>query len=89
MQAAGLDLTLDVHGTEHRLDRGIEWIAKPGRDGLLPAAVNADRNPLEVNVPGPAALRETEELDSGWGRCAAAAPSSARVSRLSGCVCGA
>jgi hypothetical protein len=45
-------LTLTYHDTGHSLDRGVEWIAKPARDGILVIAVNADPNPVDVTIAG-------------------------------------
>jgi hypothetical protein len=39
---------LIYHDTGHSLDRGIEWTAKPSKQGTILIAVNADRNPVEV-----------------------------------------
>jgi hypothetical protein len=41
-------LSVEYHDTGHSLDRGIEWIVKPSRTGLLLIAVNADKNPVEA-----------------------------------------
>lgn len=60
--AARLDLTLDYHDTGHSLDRGVEWIAKPGHEGLLLVTVNADPNPVAVTFRAPAPFREAQEL---------------------------
>jgi hypothetical protein len=45
-------LTLTYHDRGHSLDRGVEWIAKPARDGILVIAVNADPNPVDVTIAG-------------------------------------
>lgn len=57
-----LDLALEYHDTGHSLDRGIEWIAKPGREATLLVAVNADRNPVEVTFSGLAGFRACQAL---------------------------
>ena len=54
---APLPLALEYHDTGHSLDRGIEWIAKPARGGVLLIAVNADRNPVDVTFSGLAGFR--------------------------------
>ncbi len=61
-QAVRLDLELEYHDTGHSLDRGIEWLVKSGREGLLLVAVNADPNPVEVTFRAPAPWRSAEEL---------------------------
>jgi len=43
-----LGLRLEYHDLGYSLDRGIEWTARPGREGPLLIAVNADRHPVEV-----------------------------------------
>jgi hypothetical protein len=48
-----LDVKLEYHDTGHSLDRGIEWVAKPGR--LI--AVNADRWPVDVTIRTPQGAR--------------------------------
>lgn len=47
-----LPLALKYHDAGHSLDRGVEWIAKPARHGIVLIAVNADRNPVEVTFGG-------------------------------------
>jgi hypothetical protein len=49
---ASLALKLEYHDTGHSLDRGVEWIAKPGRDSVVLIAVNADRNPVDLTFHG-------------------------------------
>jgi hypothetical protein len=46
-------LTIDYTDTGHSLDRGIEYIVKPTKGGMLIIAVNADKNPVEASISGP------------------------------------
>ncbi len=43
-----LGLRLEYHDLGHSLDRGVEWTARPGREGPVLIAVNADRHAVEV-----------------------------------------
>ncbi len=43
---------LEYRDTGHSLDKGIEWIAKPSGSGVLLAAVNADKNPVDMSFTG-------------------------------------
>jgi hypothetical protein len=58
-RAARLSVKLDYQDAGHSLDRGVEWIARTGRNGVLLAAVNADPNPVDVTLSGL----------SGYGSC--------------------
>ena len=53
---------LIYHDTGHSLDRGIEWIVKPSKQGIILIAVNADRNPVEVTFTGLKKFRHCEVL---------------------------
>ncbi|MBI3666335.1 MAG: hypothetical protein HY236_08945 [Acidobacteria bacterium] len=59
---APLKLGLTYHDVGHSLDRGIEWIAKPGEHGVILMAVNADPNPVEVTFSGLDAFRRCQAL---------------------------
>jgi hypothetical protein len=62
---ARLNLKLDYHDTGHSLDRGVEWIARRGPEGLRIFAINADRNPVDVTFSGlPAFSRCEVRLES-------------------------
>ncbi|MBI1787312.1 MAG: hypothetical protein HYR60_07150 [Acidobacteria bacterium] len=56
-----LPLRLEYHDTGHSLDRGIEWIAKPGP---VLIAVNAEKNPVEVTFNGLTGRRATVLTES-------------------------
>jgi hypothetical protein len=63
---APLKPSIQYHDTGHSLDRGIEWIAKPGTGGsVLLACVNADKNPVEATIGGLAAFRTVSILGEG------------------------
>ncbi len=62
---AALKPTIAYHDTGHSLDRGVEWIAKPAKDGVLLATVNADKNPVDVTLGGLAAYRAVTILGEG------------------------
>ncbi|MBI3853925.1 MAG: hypothetical protein HY298_27175 [Verrucomicrobia bacterium] len=59
---AKLNLSPEYHDTGHSLDRGIEWTAKPTKNGVVLIAVNADKNPVEVTVSGLKHFRRCEVL---------------------------
>jgi len=52
LAAPGRAARLEYHDTGHSLDRGVEWVLKPGPVLL---AVNADPNPVDVTFPWVAA----------------------------------
>jgi hypothetical protein len=43
---------LEYHDTGHSLDRGLEWIVKPSKNGPVLIAVNADPNPVAADIYG-------------------------------------
>ena len=53
---------LQYHETGHSLDRGIESIMKPSRNGAVLVAVNADKNPVDVSLSGLDRFRRCEVL---------------------------
>ena len=62
-----LPLGIEYYDTGHSLDRGIEWIAKPSRGGVLLIAVNADLHVVEAAFSGLAAFQHCEVLAGGGG----------------------
>ncbi|MBM3737085.1 MAG: hypothetical protein FJW39_14995 [Acidobacteria bacterium] len=62
---ADLRLKLTYHDLGHSLDRGVEWIAKPSGKGILLAAVNADKNPVEATFSGLESFRRASVLGEG------------------------
>ena len=61
-RTASLKPRLIYHDTGHSLDRGIEWIAKPAKQGTILIAVNADKNPVDVTFAGLKKFRRCEVL---------------------------
>lgn len=53
LQAA---LSFEYQDTGHSLDRGIEWTARPSRNGVLLLTVNADENPVDARLSLPAGV---------------------------------
>ena len=53
---------LMYHDTGHSLDRGIEWIVKPSKRGMILIAVNADKSPVEVTFSGLKCFQHCEVL---------------------------
>lgn len=47
-----IDIGLEYRENGHGVDRGIEWTARPAKDGMLLICCNADRNPLDVELGG-------------------------------------
>lgn len=70
LAAPGRAARLEYHDTGHSLDRGVEWVLKPGPVLL---AVNADPNPVDVTfhglLPGGAARGGSGLRRSGWRCC--------------------
>jgi hypothetical protein len=70
-RAENWKLGIEYHDTGHSLDRGVEWIAKPGS---LLIAVNAEKNPVEASFTGldrfrqAAVLSESRTLPVNAGR---------------------
>jgi hypothetical protein len=60
--AVKLETRLEYRDTGHSLDKGIEWTAKPSGSGVLLAAVNADKNPVEVSFTGLERFRSAKLL---------------------------
>jgi len=57
-----LPIQCRYHDTGHSLDRGIEWVAKTEKGGVLVFAVNADCNPVDVTMEGLPGARTCEVL---------------------------
>jgi hypothetical protein len=60
-----IGLPMEYHDTGHSLDRGVKWIAKPSRKGLVVFTVNADPNPVEARITLPAGMATCQVLGSG------------------------
>ncbi|MGB9605549.1 MAG: hypothetical protein ACPL88_06685, partial [Bryobacteraceae bacterium] len=73
-----LPVRFEYHDTGHSLDRGIEWMVKPGRPGPVLIAVNADCNPVEVTFRGLERFQEARELFTEAPRVSRAAALRAR-----------
>jgi hypothetical protein len=60
-----ISLPMEYHDTGHSLDRGIEWIAKPSRKGLVIFTVNADLNPVQARVTLPSGMTSCQVVGTG------------------------
>jgi len=57
-----LPVKKQYHDTGHSLDKGIELIVKPSKDGDILIAVNADSNPVDVTLSGLAKYKTVKTL---------------------------
>jgi hypothetical protein len=60
-----LPLRVEYRETGHSVSRGVEWTARPWRNGLLLLCVNADRNPVEAGLKAPSKFHTCEIVPSG------------------------